>query len=110
MGKGARHGCHRVIAASSEWHWEQGTKYAVESLMLQFPEATSLSSSGRDNCRLSVSTQQAPDLMLVNRYTAILAGGADSDLSARTLGHSTLLNAWPISDIRAMNHHDRDAL
>ena len=33
MGKGARrHGCRRVIAASSEWHWEQGTKYAVESI------------------------------------------------------------------------------
>ena len=33
MGKGARrHGCLRVIAASSEWHWEQGTKYAVESI------------------------------------------------------------------------------
>ena len=33
MGKGARrHGCRRVIAALSEWHWEQGTKYAVESI------------------------------------------------------------------------------
>ena len=33
MGIGARrHGCRRVIAASSEWHWEQGTKYTVESI------------------------------------------------------------------------------
>jgi hypothetical protein len=33
-----------------------------------------------------------------------------AEVLARTFGHSILLNVWATSDIRAMNHYDRDAL
>jgi hypothetical protein len=33
-----------------------------------------------------------------------------AEVLARTFGHSILLNVWATSDIRAMNHYDRDVL